>query len=189
MSQPQRGRLIVVAGPSGVGKSTLVTQVARRCPQLWLSVSVTTRLRRPREIEGQDYFFVSEEQFEQLRKHGELLEWAEFAGNLYGTPRPAVSRRLEAGVDVLLEIDLAGVRQVREAMPEALTVFIEPPSLAELRRRLQARGTEDEAELDRRMRAASAELAAASEFDQRIVNTDLAAAVERLLALIGGQRA
>lgn len=177
--------MFVIAGPSGVGKSTIVAEAIERCPRLWLSVSATTRAPRPGEQQGREYRFVSPDEFARLRRRGELLESAEFAGNWYGTPLPPVSERLEAGCDVLLEIDLAGVRQVRAALPEAVTIFIAPPSRDELVRRLAGRGTEDRTAVEARLEAAVVELAAAEEFDHRIVNADLEGAVGELLRLVG----
>lgn len=178
------GRLIVVAGPSGVGKSTLVAEALRRRPDLWLSVSVTTRRPRPGEADGREYRFVSRSDFDAMRERGEFLEWAEFAGHCYGTPLAPVRSRLARGEDVLLEIDLQGVRQIRRVLPEAVTVFVAPPSRAELRRRLSGRGTENPAELEARVRTAEAELAAAPEFDHTIVNADLGSAASELVALV-----
>ena len=182
--QRRRGRLFVVAGPSGVGKSTVVGAVASRCAQTWLSVSTTTRPPRPGDVEGRDYFFVSRGQFDDMRAAGGFVESAEFAGNWYGTPRCAVEDHLKAGDDVMLEIDLAGVRQVKAAFPEAVTVFIEPPSWEELRERLTGRGTDSEDAVATRLRTAQAEMAAAAEFDHRLVNSDLEATIQGLIRLI-----
>ena len=182
---PPPARLTVLSGPSGVGKGTVVAEVRRRYPEVWLSVSATTRFPRPGEVDGVHYTFVSGEEFDRLVRDGELLEWAEFAGNRYGTPRQAVRERLAAGVPVLLEIDLQGARQVRERMPEARLVFLAPPSWDELVRRLTGRGTEAQDVIDRRLDAARVELAAEGEFDVTLVNTSVQEVAERLVALMG----
>jgi guanylate kinase len=152
-------------------------------PEIWLSVSATTRFPRPGEIDGVHYHFVSDEQFDKLIADGGLLEWAEFAGHRYGTPRGPVEERLAAGAPVLLEIELQGARQVRASMPDALQVFLTPPSWDELVRRLTGRGTEDPEVIDRRLATAREELAAEQEFDVTLVNTSVQDVVDRLLAL------
>ncbi|MBB4895164.1 guanylate kinase [Streptomyces olivoverticillatus] len=177
-------RLTVLSGPSGVGKSTVVAHMRKAHPEVWLSVSCTTRKPRPGEQEGVQYFFVDDEQFDKLIANGELLEWAEFAGNRYGTPRKAVLDHLEAGEPVLLEIDLQGARQVRETMPDAQLVFLAPPSWEELVRRLTGRGTESPEVIERRLAAAKVELAAESEFDTTLVNTSVEDVARELLALL-----
>ncbi|HEY8301257.1 MAG TPA: guanylate kinase [Jatrophihabitans sp.] len=177
-------RLTVLTGPSGVGKGTVVRKVRESHPQVWVSVSCTTRVPRPGETNGVEYRFVSRERFAELVAAGELLEHAEFAGNLYGTPREPVRDRLAAGVATLLEIDLQGARQVRAAMPEALLVFLAPPSWDELRRRLVGRGTEPDDVIAARLEQARIELAAAAEFDVRVVNDDVSRAAAELVELI-----
>ncbi|MBP2401884.1 guanylate kinase [Streptomyces syringium] len=177
-------RLTVLSGPSGVGKSTVVAHMRKAHPEVWLSVSATTRKPRPGERDGVHYFFVDDEQFDKLIANGELLEWAEFAGNRYGTPRQAVLDRLEAGEPVLLEIDLQGARLVRTSMPEAQLVFLAPPSWDELVRRLTGRGTESPEVIERRLAAAKIELAAEPEFDTTLVNTSVEDVARELLALL-----
>ncbi|MFG1999987.1 guanylate kinase [Spirillospora sp. NPDC048911] len=177
-------RLTVLSGPSGVGKSTVVAEIRRAHPRVWLSVSVTTRPPRPGETHGVQYFFVDDAGFDRLVAGGELLEWAEFAGNRYGTPRRPVLERLERGEAVLLEIDLQGARQVRQSMPEALLVFLAPPSWEELVRRLVGRGTEPPEVIERRLEAARVELAAEKEFDLTLINTAVGDVCHELVTLM-----
>jgi len=177
--------LTVLTGPSGVGKGTLVQLLRQRHPQLWLSVSATTRPPRPGEHEGVHYFFHSPETFEALVEGGGLLEWARFAGNGYGTPRAAVEERLARGIPVLLEIELEGARQVRRHCPEAFQVFVRPPSLAELERRIRGRGTDSEEAIVRRLARAEEELQAEPEFDAVVVNHELPQAVAEIERLMG----
>jgi guanylate kinase len=183
-AQRPRRRLTVLSGPSGVGKSTVVAEIRRAHPQVWLSVSVTTRPARPGETDGVQYHFVDDAEFDRLVAAGELLEWAEFAGNRYGTPRRPVEERLAAGVPTLLEIDLQGARQVRAAAPDALLVFLAPPSWDELVRRLSGRGTEPLDVIQRRLAVARVELAAEKEFDVTLVNTSVQDVCRELLALM-----
>lgn len=177
-------RLTVLSGPSAVGKSTLVARVRKQYPGVWVSVSCTTRFPRPGERNGVEYWFVTREQFEQLVAAGDLLEHAEFAGNLYGTPRAPVAERLAAGVPTLLEIDVQGARQVRAALPDAQLVFLAPPTWDELERRLARRGTESEAAVAARLELARGELAAEPEFDVVVVNDDLERATDEVVRLV-----
>ena len=179
-------RLTVLAGPTAVGKGTVAADVRARYPQVWLSVSVTTRPARPGEQDGVHYHFVSAQQFDDLVAGGELLEWAVVHGrHRYGTPRRPVAAALAAGRPALLEIDLQGARQVRSTMPDALFVFLAPPSWDELVRRLVGRGTESQAEQERRLATARGELEAEQEFDVTVVNTDVRTATDDLVHLMG----
>ncbi|MGQ9475806.1 MAG: guanylate kinase [Actinomycetota bacterium] len=179
----RRGRLFVVAGPSGAGKGTLISELLKRYPQARLSVSATTREPRPGEREGVEYHFLDRKEFQRRAQAGDFLEWAEVHGNLYGTPRRAVEEWLERGHDVILEIDVQGARQVRERMPEAVTVFVTPPSLEALEERLRQRGTENEEEIRRRLRNAVRENQERTDFRHVVVNDDLRRAVEELCAI------
>jgi guanylate kinase len=178
-------RLTVLSGPSGVGKGTLVALLLQRHPNLWLSVSATTRSPRSGEREGEHYFFLESAAFEALAQEGGLLEWAAFAGNRYGTPRRPVEQQLAAGRPVLLEIELEGARQVRRSFPQARQLFVAPPSLEELERRIRGRASDSEEAIARRLERAQVELAAAAEFDAVVVNADLDQALAELEQQMG----
>ena len=181
-----RRRLTVLAGPTAVGKGTVSADIRDRYPEVWLSVSATTRSRRPGERNGEHYLFVDEPGFDAMIERGELLEWAVVHGrHRYGTPRRAVESALLAGRPTLLEIDLQGARQVRETMPEARFVFLAPPSWDELVRRLVGRGTETAEERERRLSTARVELEAEKEFDVTIVNSDVHQATDELVQCMG----
>jgi guanylate kinase len=184
-SAPVR-RLTVLAGPTAVGKGTVSADIRERYPEVWLSVSTTTRQRRPGEVDGVHYHFVSEARFDAMIAAGEFLEWAVVHGrHRYGTPRRQVLHALEADKPALLEIDLQGARQVKRTMPEALFVFLAPPSFEELVRRLIGRGTETQEERHRRLATARLELAAEAEFDVTIVNEDVRTATDELVQCMG----
>jgi guanylate kinase len=186
-TRPVQARLTVLSGPSGVGKDSVIELIRARAPWVWLSVSVTTRKIRPNEVDGVHYRFVDRTEFARLAEGGQLLEWAEFAGNLYGTPRGPVEARIAQGNPVLLKIDLQGARQVRQAMPEAQLVFLAPPSWEELQRRLVGRGTDDPETIRHRLEHAQEELAAEPEFDVTVVNHFVEQAADDLLGLLGLQ--
>ncbi|UNX53220.1 guanylate kinase [Georgenia sp. TF02-10] len=179
-------RLTVLSGPTAVGKGTIMAEMRRRRPDLWISVSATTRPRRPGEVDGLHYHFLTDAQFDEAVAKGCMLEWAVVHGrHRYGTPRQPLERELAAGRPVFLELDLQGARQVRAAMPDAQFVFLAPPSFAELERRLVHRGTEGPEERARRLLTAREELAAVTEFDHVVVNDDVARATDEVLALMG----
>ncbi|NDJ17167.1 guanylate kinase [Myxacorys almedinensis] len=175
-----KGRLIVLTGPSGVGKGTLLSSLLQRHPELSLSTSMTTRKPRLGEVNGKNYFFVSRPEFERKVAQGELLEWAEFADNFYGTPRKPVETMIQAGRWVILEIELEGARQIRKSFPGALKIFISPPSMDELESRIRGRGQDSEDAIARRLRRAQAEVGAAKEFDVQIVNDDFEKALSQI---------
>jgi len=181
-TDPVRGNLIVLSGPGGVGKST-ITSALRGDPRFWVSVSATTREPRPNEKEGVDYFFYSEEKFQSMIDAGEFLEWAEFAGSRYGTPRIPVDEWRNVGKHVILEIEIDGARQVRKSDPTSRSVFIAPPDWDELVRRLTSRGTDSPERRAARLALAEAEMAASSEFDFTLVNDQVDTLIARLIPL------
>lgn len=174
------GKLIVLTGPSGVGKGTLMQALLQRHPQLYYSVSMTTRSPRPGEVDGKNYYFVSRHKFEQLVADGEFLEWAEFAGNCYGTPREAVLNHIQTGKWIILEIELEGARQIRTSYPDALSIFILPPSFSELEKRIRGRAQDSEDAIALRLQRAKDEIQAANEFDIQIVNDDFETALQEI---------
>ena len=184
MSEDRTGKLIVVTGPSGVGKGTLVNLLLQRHSQLKLSISATTRKPRPGEVEGVNYFFLSKSDFETAILNRELLEWAEYAGNYYGTPKAQVVEQLDTGNHIILEIELEGARSVADIFPEARRIFILPPSIEELEQRIRSRGTNSEESIAKRLSIAQKEIAAKDEFDVQIVNNDLDSAIAQLEAAI-----
>lgn len=179
-----RGKLIVVSGPSGAGKSTLIRAAREEIPSLAYSVSATTRQPREGEVNGRDYIFISREEFERQVEAGYFLEWAEYSGNLYGTPEYQVEESLDDGLSVILEIELQGARQVRKKRPDAKMVFVRAPSIEETQRRLLGRATETPEAMEKRMTTAVEELAALEEFDYEIVNEEREQSRERMIWLL-----
>lgn len=189
MSQPIHsdiGQLILISAPSGAGKTSLVHKLLEADPEICFSISHTTRPPRPREVEGEDYFFVDKAEFDRLKKAGEFLEYACVFDHWYGTGKTQVARQVAAGRRVVLEIDWQGARQVRAARPECTSIFIVPPSVAELERRLRGRGTDAEPVIVRRLQDSLADLSHWSEFDHVVVNDDLDVAATQLAAIVRG---
>jgi len=183
-----KGELLIISGPSGAGKGTLVDRLIARVPGLWVSVSATTRQPRPGEVDGEDYYFISSEEFTARVMAGEFLEWAEVHGNRYGTLRSSVERRVAEGLDVILEIDPQGALQVHELMPEAVLIFIIAPSMAELERRIRGRGAESDDQIRTRLATAVRELNLVGEYDYVVENDDVARATDELAGIIESLR-
>ena len=180
----EKGKLFVISGPSGAGKSTVVNRAIGGRQDVCFSTSVTTRAPRPGEIDGQDYFFIDKERFDEMAAKGELLEHAVYVNNCYGTPRAFVEEKLAEGLNVLLDIEVQGARQVRDRMPEAVKIFVVPPTLDELRRRLERRGTDTPEAIEGRLARARQEYAEATFYDYIIVNDDAVTAAAELTAII-----
>lgn len=179
-----RGRLIVVSGPSGAGKSTLIRDALENVPELAYSVSATTRAPREGEVDGREYIFISRDEFERWISEGRFLEWAEYSGNLYGTPEHPVEEFMDRGLSVILEIELQGARKVRERRPDAVMIFVKAPSLEETRRRLEGRATETSEAMQTRMQTAVTEVSARGEFDYELTNGDRESARQSMLELM-----
>ncbi len=177
-------KLIIITGPSGVGKGTIVKELLDRNKDIWLSISATTRNPRMGEKEGENYYFISDERFKDMIDKKEFLEWAQFAGNYYGTPLSTVNEKIEKGFIVLLEIEVEGAKQIKEKFPEALSIFLLPPSKAELEKRIRNRGTEKEEAIDRRLSRADYEIASSDEFDFVLTNHDVNETVKGVFKII-----
>src|SRR5574340_1389511 len=183
-----RGSLIIISGPSGAGKGTLVDRLVARVPGVWVSVSATTRAPRPGEVDGRDYYFLTWEDFEERIEAGAFLEWAEVHGNRYGTLAATVREKLDEGIDVILEIDPQGAFQVKDLMPDAVLVFIIAPSMEELERRIRARGAETDEQVSARLRTAVRELQLVETYDHVVENDDVARATNELVGIIESLR-
>ena len=177
-------KLIIITGPSGVGKGTVVKELLDRNKDIWLSISATTRNPRIGEKDGENYYFISDEKFKDMIDKKEFLEWAQFAGNYYGTPLSTVNEKIEKGFIVLLEIEVEGAKQIKEKFPEALSIFLLPPSKAELEKRIRNRGTEKEEAIDRRLSRANYEIASSDSFDYVLTNHDVDETVKGVFKII-----
>ncbi len=183
-----QGHLYIIAGCSGVGKGTLLTRFLEKNPNVKLSISATTRHPRPNEVDGVNYFFVTKEEFQQSVENNEFLEWAEFNGNFYGTKKSFVEKTLAKGIDLILEIEVQGAKQVKDKMPEAVSVFIMPPSVEVLESRLRGRHTENETEIQSRLHEAKREIEAGKAFDYQVINDDLEIALDNLQKIFDFER-
>jgi len=188
LARQRRGILFIISGPSGVGKTTLIKRLLKSFPDITLSVSCTTRARRPRELSGRDYRFVTAKRFNALRARGGFAEWANVHGSLYGTPRAPMERTLRRGRDALLEIDVQGTRKIKRRYPDAVSIFISPPSWRELERRLARRGTDGRKTMAKRLENARREIRESMRYDYRVVNSDLGAATEGAKAIVAAER-
>jgi guanylate kinase len=177
-------KLIIITGPSGVGKGTVVKELLDRNKDIWLSISATTRNPRIGEKDGENYYFISDERFKDMIDKKDFLEWAQFAGNYYGTPLSTVNEKIEKGFIVLLEIEVEGAKQIKEKFPEALSIFLLPPSKAELEKRIRNRGTEKQEAIDRRLSRANYEIASSNEFDFVLTNHDVDETVKGVFKII-----
>ena len=184
MTNKKTGRLFIISAPSGAGKSTVIRHMLSLCGDLFFSVSVTTRPPREGETDGIEYYFKSKESFEKMIERGEFFEYAEYAGNYYGTPKISVFEHMDAGEDVILEIEVVGHSQVKSQMPDACSIFIIPPSMEELERRLRSRGTDSDEKILQRLAVAKEEMAETDKYDFVIVNDDIERAAEEILAII-----
>jgi guanylate kinase len=189
MHNQEEGKLIVISGPSGVGKGTVINKLIAKDSNIKLSTSITTRAKRPKEVDGEDYHFISKEQFRKLIEKEELAEWADFAGNYYGTYWKTVDETLAEGKDLILEIEVKGAMQIKKQIKETILIFVMPPSFEELKNRLFARNTEDEETIMKRLAIYEDEFAKAREFDYLVTNNNIDETVEKLYEIILKERA
>ena len=177
-------KLIIITGPSGVGKGTVVKEILSKDKNIWLSISATTREPRKGEIEGENYYFLNQEKFKEMIKQNLFLEWAQFAGNYYGTPLSSVNEKIKKGFTVLLEIEVEGAKQIKEKFPDSLSIFLLPPNKAELERRIRNRGTEKEEAIKKRLLRANYEISVSNQFDFALTNHDINETAKRIIKLI-----
>jgi guanylate kinase len=187
-TENQKGLVVIISAPSGTGKTTVIGEILRERPEFKFSISATTREKRGTEQDGKDYYFISREEFSDRISRGEFLEYAEFAGDYYGTPRAPVVDSVEKGDIILLDVDVQGANNLRESLPEALSIFIAPPNIAELERRLRGRKTDSEEKLRRRLDIASSELESAPRYDRVVINDSVRSAVHEILSIIEKKR-
>ncbi len=177
-------KLVILTGPSGVGKGTVIKEILNKDTNIWLSISATTRSPRKGEKNGENYYFIKEENFKEMIDKRLFLEWAKFAGNYYGTPLSSVNEKIQEGYIVLLEIEVEGAKQIKEKFPDSLSIFILPPSKAELERRIRNRGTEKEEAINRRLTRSTYEIASSDQFDFKVTNSDVDETAERIIKII-----
>lgn len=183
----RKGKLYVISAPSGTGKSTVIARIMELRPEMTFSVSATTRQPRPGDEEGKTYYFKSKEEFEQMVRFGQLLEYAEFAGNYYGTPIEPIKEKIEKGIDTILDIEVKGFHQVKKLMPDAVSIFMMPPSLEVLEQRLRNRGTDSEETIAKRLRVASEEILQKNDYDYVVENDVVENAVNKILLIMASQ--
>ncbi len=184
IKERKRGNLYVISGPSGCGKNSIIQELLKRQSNLWLSISCTSREKRLNEVNGKDYYFLSKDEFERKIKNNEFLEYALYADNYYGTPKEIIEKHLDAGEDVILEIEIMGALKIKKILPETLFIFILPPSMKELRKRLEGRGSESKSTIDKRFRKAYEEINSINDYNYVVVNDEISNAVEKICAIL-----
>lgn len=180
-----QNQLIIVTGPSGVGKGTVVKEILNmNSDKLWLSISATTRMARKGELDGEHYYFLSKKKFKEMIKNDLFIEWAEFAGNFYGTPSESINKKIESGFKVILEIEVEGARQIKEKFPNSVSIFLLPPNIQELENRIRNRATENEASIAQRLERSKFEVSCSKDFDFKVINDNLEATIEKVFEII-----